>query len=248
MRLCFKSLSDAHQMRNCCGRLCDVNGCGKPHHRLLHRPYKNVEQKELVENVDEVSNLFSTRSSGVLPVIPVMIGSGTKTLKTFALCNFVARLSFMDESLMNTPNLTGQLVDLNVAGIHGTSDISSKRLHLSVLKHSTINLKDVKVVLAKIVITCTKQQNIEIVKTQSRGCAMAAGMDAQWTLASTSDCQTRNLKLSFCRSRSIGGSSEDSAEHGFICFQLQRIREFQGRDRERTRLIRCRKQLAGSQH
>ena len=46
LKQCFKCLSDAHQMRNCSGRLCDVNGCGKPHHRLLYRPFKNVEQKK----------------------------------------------------------------------------------------------------------------------------------------------------------------------------------------------------------
>ena len=189
LKLCFKCLSDAHQMRNCSGRLCDVNGCGKPHHRLLHRPYKNVEQKKNVENVEEVSNLSSMRSSGVLPVISVTIGSGSKTLKTFALCDSGASLSFVNESLMKALNLTGQPVDLNVAGIHGTSDISSKRLrvkigdqdgkfnedimayshphvnagnrtydlkklketypHLSVLKDSTINLKDVKVILGQ---------------------------------------------------------------------------------------------------
>ena len=189
LKLCFKCLSDAHQMRNCSGRLCDVNGCGKLHHRLLHRPYKNGEQMQNVGNVDEVSNLSSMRSSGVLPVIPVTIGSGSKTLKTFALCDSGASLSFVDESLMKTLNLTGQLVDLNVAGIHGASDISSKRLrvrigdqqgkvkedimayshpdvnagnrtynlkklkeeypHLSVLKDSTINLKDVKVILGQ---------------------------------------------------------------------------------------------------
>ena len=189
LKLCFKCLSDAHQMRNCSGRLCDVNGCGKPHHRLLHRPYKNEDQKQNVENVDEVSNLSSMRSSGVLPVIPVSIGSGSKTVETFALCDSGASLSFVDESLMKTLNLTGQLVDLNVAGIHGASDISSKRLrvrigdqqgkvkedimayshpdvnagnrtynlkklkeeypHLSVLKDSTINLKDVKVILGQ---------------------------------------------------------------------------------------------------
>ena len=189
LKLCFKCLSDAHQMRNCSGRLCDVNGCGKPHHRLLHRPYKNEEQMQNVENVDDVSNLSSMRSSGVLPVIPVTIGSGSKTLKTFAMCDSGASLSFVDESLMKTLNLTGQPVDLNVAGIHGASDISSKRLrvrigdqqgkvkedimtyshpdvnagnrtynlkklkeeypHLSVLKDSTINLKDVKVILGQ---------------------------------------------------------------------------------------------------
>ena len=176
-------------MRNCSGRLCDVNGCGKPHHRLLHRPYKNEDQKQNVENVDEVSNLSSMKSSGVLPVVPVTIGSGSKTLKAFALCDSGASLSFVDESLMKALNLTGQQVELNVAGIHGKSDISSKRLrvrigdqdgkvkedimayshpdvnagnrtynlkklkeenpHLSVLKDSTINLKDVKVILGQ---------------------------------------------------------------------------------------------------
>ena len=176
-------------MRNCSGRLCDVCVCRKPHHRLLHRPYKNVKQMQKVENVDEVSNMSSMRSSGVLPVIPVRIGNVSKSLKTFALCDSGASLSFVDESFMKTLNLTGQSVDLNVAGIHGTSDISSKRLrvkigdqdgkvkedimayshpnvnagnqtynlkklketypHLSVLKDSTINLKDVKVILGR---------------------------------------------------------------------------------------------------
>ena len=90
---------------------------------------------------------------------------------------------------MKTLNETGQPVDLNVAGIHGTSDTSSKRLrvktgdhdgkvkedimayshpnvnagnrsydlkklketypHLSVLKDSTVNLGDVKVILVQ---------------------------------------------------------------------------------------------------
>ena len=31
LELCFKCLSDAHQMRNCSGRVCDVKGCGKSH-------------------------------------------------------------------------------------------------------------------------------------------------------------------------------------------------------------------------
>ena len=29
LKMCFKCLSDAHQIKNCSGRLCDVNGCGK---------------------------------------------------------------------------------------------------------------------------------------------------------------------------------------------------------------------------
>ena len=48
------------------------------------------------------------------------------------MCDSGASLSFVDESLMKTLNLTGQPVDLNVAGIHGTSDISSKRLRVRI--------------------------------------------------------------------------------------------------------------------
>ena len=110
----------------------NIDDSVKMNHRLLHQPYKNEEQIQNVENVDEVSNLSSMKSSGVLPVIPVTVGSGNKPLKTFALCDSGASLSFVDESLTKTLNLTGQPVDLNVAGIRGTSDISSKRLRVRI--------------------------------------------------------------------------------------------------------------------
>ena len=129
---CFKCLSDADQARNCIGRMCDGNGCGKSHDRLLHRPYNTVEQKQSIENVEEVSNLSSMRCSGVLLVIPVTTRSGLESLKTFALYNSRESLSFIDESLMKALNLTGQPVDLNVSGIHGTSDVSGKRLRVKI--------------------------------------------------------------------------------------------------------------------
>ena len=65
-----------------------------------------MEQKQIVETVEEVSNLSSMRSSGVLPVIPVTIRSGSKTLKTFAMCDSGASLLFV-ESRMTALNLTG---------------------------------------------------------------------------------------------------------------------------------------------
>ena len=72
------------------------------------------------------------RSSGVLPVIPVPIGSRNKTVKTFALCDSGASRSFVLETLMKTLNLTGKQVEMKVSGLHGTSDISSKRLRVKI--------------------------------------------------------------------------------------------------------------------
>ena len=54
---------------------------------------------------------------------------GAETVK-IALCDSGANLSFVDESLMKSLNLTGPQVDLNVAESHGTSDISRKRLRV----------------------------------------------------------------------------------------------------------------------
>ena len=74
--------------------------------------------------------MYSMRSSGLHPVFPVTIRSGSKTLETVALCDSGASLSFVDARLTKVLNLTGRPVDLNVGGIHETSDVSSKRLRV----------------------------------------------------------------------------------------------------------------------
>ena len=89
-----------------------------------------TEQKQSSENLEEVSNLSSMRSSGVPSVIPVTIWNGRKLLQTFGLCDSAARLWFIDKNLTSTLNLTGQPIDLNVAGFRGTSDIHSERLRV----------------------------------------------------------------------------------------------------------------------
>ena len=46
------------------------------------------------------------------------------------MCDSGASLSFVDARLTEVLNLTGRPVDLNVGGIHETSDVSSKRLRV----------------------------------------------------------------------------------------------------------------------
>ena len=86
----------------------------------------------MLKNGKAVSNLFSRRGSGVLPVTPVTLGSGIKTLKSLALCDSGVRLSSVDERLMKALNLMGLPVDMNVAGINATSDICTKRVRVKI--------------------------------------------------------------------------------------------------------------------
>ena len=72
------------------------------------------------------------RSNGVFPVFSVTIRSDSKSLKTLALCNSGASMSYVDENLKKALHSTGQVDDLIVAGTHGTSDISSKRIRVKI--------------------------------------------------------------------------------------------------------------------
>ena len=168
---------------------------------------------------------------------------------------------------MKTLNLTGQPVDLNVAGIHGTSDISSKRLlvnvgaqnrkvneiitayghpnvndrnrtynlkhwgetrpHLSVLKKSTVNVKDVNVILGQ---DCYHLHRA----TEYRRCGNAKSWALRtklgWMLSGPLP-QQETAKLA---TTSLVAAERDpladqlktlAVEHGIVCFQLQRIRK-----------------------
>ena len=148
LRLCFKCFSDAHQAKNCSGRVCDVNSCGKPHHRLLHRSDKNVEQKKF-ENVDEVSNLSSMKSSGVLPVISVTIGSGSNFHGNSDFSSKRLRVKIGDQDGKGKENITAyshRNVNEEIR-TYNLKKLKETNPHLSVLKDSTINLGDVKVIL-----------------------------------------------------------------------------------------------------
>ena len=228
------------------------------------------------------------RSSGVLPHIPVTIGSGSKTLKTFALCDSGASLSFVDESLMKTLNLTGQPVDLNVAGIHGTSDVSSKRLrvrigdqdgkvkedimayshpnvnagsrtynlkqlketypHLSVLKDSTVNLKDVNVILGQ---DCYHLHRAIDYRKCGNAKPWAVQTKLGWMLSGplpkqeSANFATGNLYAAeldpLANKRKLSGAWD--------CMPPTAVHPGGSRQIKRTPIhFRCRTQLAGSQH
>ena len=179
-------------------------------------------------------------------------------------------------------------MDLNVAGIHGTSEISSERLrvkigdqggkvnetimayshpnvnagnrsydlkesketypHLSVLKDYTVNLKDVEVILGH---DCYHlHRAIGYRKCgKSKPCAVLTKL---WWMLSGPMPQQETAKFA---TESLVFPDVDSLAdqmktrwNGFVYFVVQRIRNAQEYYGELTRLIRCRKKLAGSQY
>ena len=127
LKLCFCCLAGKHVVKDCTYKACGVKGCNKRHHRLLHREANGRPKDSGVEDTQqkaEANSAFcSLKSSGILPVIPVIIQVGKMQESTLALCDSGASLSFIDKTLADKLNAHGEEVDLSVAGMLGTNEV-----------------------------------------------------------------------------------------------------------------------------
>ena len=117
------------------------------------RQLKKESGPEDPQQKAEANSAFcSLKSSGILPVIPVIIQVGKKQESTLALCDSGASLSFIDKTLADKLNVHGEEIDLSVAGIHGTNEVKCERFtvgsrgkamsdthHLTVYTHPKID-------------------------------------------------------------------------------------------------------------
>ena len=83
LKLCFCCLAGKHVVKDCTYKACGVKGCNKRHHRLLHREANGRPEDSGVEDPQQKAEanslaFCSLKSSGILPVIPVIIQVGKK--------------------------------------------------------------------------------------------------------------------------------------------------------------------------
>ena len=101
LKLCFCCLAGKHVVKDCTYKACGVKGCSRRHHRLLHREANERPKESGVEDPQrkaEANSAFgSLKSSGILPVIPVIIQVGKRQESTLALCDSGASPSFIDK-------------------------------------------------------------------------------------------------------------------------------------------------------
>ena len=136
LKLCFCCLAGKHVVNDCTYKARGVKGCNKRHHRLLHREAngrpKDIGAEDPQQKAEANSAFCSLKSSGILPVIPVIIQVGKKQELTLALCYSGASLSFINKTLADKLNVHGEEVDLSVAGIHGTNDVKCERFTVGI--------------------------------------------------------------------------------------------------------------------
>ena len=105
-RLCFRCLSDQHIGKNCNrDRRCEVNGCKRRHHPLLHQdnrvePSQKPEVSPKEPDVSEMAVISGrSTSSKPLSIVPVIVSGPYRSVKTYALMDTGANTTVIQRAL-----------------------------------------------------------------------------------------------------------------------------------------------------
>ena len=130
-RLCYGCLGKGHAIKDCKVHPCGLNGCTRKHNRLLHSENQMDEGSHAV-NVSAATINQSNQVTSFLQIVPVSLQSGSNRLTTYAFLDSGTTVSFIDQSVKDQLQAKGTDVTLNLAGIHGTQDLRTKKLPIAI--------------------------------------------------------------------------------------------------------------------
>ena len=130
-RLCYACLGKGHAIKDCKVHPCGINGCTKNHNRLLHSENQMDEGSHAV-NVSAATINQSNQVTSFLQIVPVSVQSGGKRLTTYAFLDSGSTVSFIDQSVKDQLQAKGADVTLNIAGIHGTQDLRTEKVPITI--------------------------------------------------------------------------------------------------------------------
>lgn len=146
-RACFLCLSESHLRSQCKGKKCDVSGCRRPHHRLLHSDAKRPEAKREEErggrdpsrpresSAKSVHNLRAEGTSLVLlKVLPILVSGPAGQLRIHALLDEGSTATLIDAEVAKQIGASGPRATLSLKGIGNTGvvDVASEKVSLKV--------------------------------------------------------------------------------------------------------------------
>ena len=122
---------EGHAIKYCKVHPCGINGCTKKHNRLLHSENQMDEGSHAV-NVSAATINQSNQVTSFLQIVPVSVQSGGNRLTTYAFLDSGSTVSFIDQSVKDQLQAKGTDVTLNIAGIHGTQDLRTEKVPITI--------------------------------------------------------------------------------------------------------------------
>ena len=130
-RLCYGCLGKGHAIKDCKVHPCGINGCAKKHNRLQHSKNQMEEGSHAV-NVSAATIDQGNQVTSFPQIVPVSVQSGGNRLTTYAFLDSGSTVSFIDQSVKDQLQAKGTDVTLNIAGIHGTQNVRTERVPITI--------------------------------------------------------------------------------------------------------------------
>ena len=131
--ICYQCLLSNHKRDTCTAPMCEVEGCGLPHHHLLHYNFtKNPLQSntndddtpQSSQSCEVVSNVNGNTYNVMLKIVPIKIhGPNGKTINTTALLDDGSTVSLINNKLASYLGLSGSQHCMKVSGAWQNSEI-----------------------------------------------------------------------------------------------------------------------------
>ncbi|XP_063829328.1 uncharacterized protein LOC135078710 [Ostrinia nubilalis] len=137
--LCYKCLISRHERQTCPATVCDVAGCGQPHHRLLHytpsaRPHDAAPARaggdappaaetETSAQSEAVTHINTNNCSVLLKVVPVNIHGPNGVFKACALLDDGSTVSIMSSALAERAGIRGRKQSMRVRGAWDNTEL-----------------------------------------------------------------------------------------------------------------------------
>jgi hypothetical protein len=118
-KLCFRCLEKGHPLRECkSGKPCEIGGCGKEHHALLH--YEKRKPKEDSKNDPKKGATIAVHQSNdnvfdsLYRIIPVVLYGPKGCVETFAFLDDGSGVTLLEDKISEDLGLTGSRVGLSL--------------------------------------------------------------------------------------------------------------------------------------
>lgn len=115
-RLCFLCFSPRHMFAECKRKRCEIEGCGKSHHKLLHSQKKQEVDQESEKSSEEKSDSDEVHSSAhhssletdvYFKIVPVRLHNGETVVETLAFLDGGSSVTLINKNLSDKLNLEG---------------------------------------------------------------------------------------------------------------------------------------------
>ena len=147
--MCYNFMNFKHTAENCGkGSCCEVSGCNEKHNTMFHRDsVKNGEYENRQDKYVAASESKSNPNQVSLRIVPVVVGTGTTQVETYALLDEGSDVTLCSDSLVkrlgveskpckftlttvnkSSQNMTGREVQLQVSALNGGQVIDLQKV------------------------------------------------------------------------------------------------------------------------